>query len=101
MTNKDDKSKPKFTTNVLLKGAGITSLLGLITFLGTIYQSKESAASWRENVYYKDRIQIAKEQSEQGLTIRSNEERIYSLKKDLAEIKKNQFKMLDLLIRKK
>ena len=62
-----------------LKYFGITSVIGLISFLSTIFQTTESFSQWKEDHYYP-------ENSAQDLKINTLSTNYLHIKKDLAKL---------------
>lgn len=52
MNKKTNEEKPKTNISTILKGAGIVSLAGLISFLGTIFMTRASHSAWQQNFFY-------------------------------------------------
>jgi len=77
----------------ILKGAGIVTLAGLISFLGQVFLSKDAFSDWCAKNFYPTN-------SKQDISIAQNTQNIISIKEDLSEIKRNQIKMLDIMLKR-
>lgn len=84
----EQTNKISFAT--ILKGAGITTIAGLVAFLATIFVTKDVFSSAMQ--------QITKDQGVQNVKIEKNTLRNTNLKEQLDRIEGNQKEMMKMLI---
>lgn len=77
-TVKSTSNFPKLKT--ILKGAGITSIIGLISFLSTIFLTQRSFSEWQASYYYK-------KNNEQDVQITKNSGNIYNIRDGFSTFK--------------
>lgn len=76
----------------ILGGIGVTSIIGLISFLGTIFMTQAAFSSWCTLNFYP-------RNNQQDISISKNEQRILNIDKTLVQMENNQKEIIRLILK--